>query len=68
MAHPKRRQSKSRRNKRRSHFKIKKPLLAKCALTNKKHLYHHAYWYENKLYYRGKIVLYRLSKKEKEIS
>ncbi len=68
MAHPKRRQSKSRRNKRRSHFKIKKPLLAKCALTKQKHLYHHAYWYENKLYYRGKIVLYRRSKNEKEIS
>ncbi|BAM99422.1 50S ribosomal protein L32 [Blattabacterium cuenoti] len=68
MAHPKRRQSKSRRDKRRSHLKIKQPLLAKCTLTNQKHLYHHAYWYENKLYYRGKIVLYRRSKNEKETS
>ncbi|BAR91879.1 50S ribosomal protein L32 [Blattabacterium cuenoti] len=68
MAHPKRRQSKSRRDKRRSHLKIKKPLLAKCTLTNQKHLYHHAYWYENKLYYRGKIVLYRRNKNEKETS
>ncbi|WP_185872323.1 50S ribosomal protein L32 [Blattabacterium cuenoti] len=56
MAHPKRRQSKSRRDKRRSHLKIKEPLLIKCSLTKKKHLYHHAYWHEKKLYYRGKIV------------
>jgi ribosomal protein L32 len=56
MAHPKRRQSKSRKNKRRSHFKIKEPLLKKCLITNKKHLYHHAYWDEDKLYYKGKIV------------
>ncbi|WP_185860989.1 50S ribosomal protein L32 [Blattabacterium cuenoti] len=63
MAHPKRRQSKSRRDKRRSHLKIKEPLLEKCVLTNKKHLYHHAYWHDNKLYYRGKIV-YSKNKKE----
>ncbi|AGW86267.1 50S ribosomal protein L32 [Blattabacterium sp. (Nauphoeta cinerea)] len=63
MAHPKRRQSKSRRNKRRSHFKIKEPLLAKCPLTKQKYLYHHAYWHDNKLYYRGKIVY---NKNEKE--
>ncbi|WP_185866122.1 50S ribosomal protein L32 [Blattabacterium cuenoti] len=63
MAHPKRRQSKSRRDKRRNHFKIKEPLLVKCALTNQKHLYHHAYWHEKKLYYRGKIV-YNKNKEE----
>ncbi|WP_185858628.1 50S ribosomal protein L32 [Blattabacterium cuenoti] len=56
MAHPKRRQSKSRRDKRRTHLKIKEPLLMKCVLTKREHLYHHAYWYEKKLYYRGKIV------------
>ncbi|WP_185852253.1 50S ribosomal protein L32 [Blattabacterium cuenoti] len=64
MAHPKRRQSKSRRNKRRSHFKIKEPLLAKCVVTNQKHLYHHAHWHENNLYYRGKIVYSKKNKKE----
>ncbi|WP_185854913.1 50S ribosomal protein L32 [Blattabacterium cuenoti] len=57
MAHPKRRQSKSRRNKRRTHLKIQEPLLVKCSLNHQKHLYHHAYWYKGKLYYRGKIVL-----------
>ncbi|WP_113738444.1 50S ribosomal protein L32 [Blattabacterium clevelandi] len=57
MAHPKRRQSKSRKNKRRTHLKIKEPLLVKCSLTNQKHLYHNAYWHEEQLYYRGKKVL-----------
>ncbi|WP_185850485.1 50S ribosomal protein L32 [Blattabacterium cuenoti] len=56
MAHPKRRQSKSRKNKRRNHLKVQEPLLVKCPLTNKKHLYHHAYWKDNKLYYKGKIL------------
>ncbi|WP_185851678.1 50S ribosomal protein L32 [Blattabacterium cuenoti] len=58
MAHPKRRQSKSRRNKRRTHLKIKEPSLMKCSLTNQKHLYHYAYWNnKNELCYRGKILL-----------
>ncbi|WP_185855607.1 50S ribosomal protein L32 [Blattabacterium cuenoti] len=65
MAHPKRKTSKSRRNHRRSHLKMKEPMLVKCISTNKKHLYHHAHWYENKLYYRGNIVLYKYKKNEK---
>ncbi|WP_185865112.1 50S ribosomal protein L32 [Blattabacterium cuenoti] len=64
MAHPKRRQSKSRRNNRRSHIKLKKPQLKNCILTKKNHLYHYAYWYDNKLYYRGKIVYYKKNKKD----
>ncbi|WP_185870607.1 50S ribosomal protein L32 [Blattabacterium cuenoti] len=57
MAHPKRRQSKSRKNKRRTHLKIKEPLLIKCSLTKEKHLYHHAYWNnDDELCYRGKIL------------
>ncbi|WP_185883026.1 50S ribosomal protein L32 [Blattabacterium cuenoti] len=59
MAHPKRRQSKSRKNKRRSRIKIKKPLLIQCSLTKKKHLYHHSHWVDNKLYYRNKLVYNR---------
>lgn len=56
MAHPKRRQSKSRKNKRRSNIKLKKPALKNCKINNYIHLYHHAYWHENKLYYKGKIL------------
>ncbi|WP_185856234.1 50S ribosomal protein L32 [Blattabacterium cuenoti] len=64
MAHPKRRQSKSRKNKRRTHLKIKAPLLGQCSLTKKKHLYHHAYWDDNNLIYRGKIIL-KMNKNKK---
>lgn len=65
MAHPKRRQSSTRRDKRRTHYKAVSPHLGKCSSTGQIHLYHRAYWYEGKLYYRGKIVL---EKKTKEIS
>lgn len=61
MAHPKRRQSSTRRDKRRTHYKALQPKLAKCSLTGQIHLYHQAYWYEKKLYYRGKIVIKELS-------
>ncbi len=56
MAHPKRKKSRSKRDKRRSNIKLLKPLLKKCFLTKKKHLYHHAFWQNNNLYYKGKII------------
>ncbi|WP_185873400.1 50S ribosomal protein L32 [Blattabacterium cuenoti] len=56
MAHPKRKQSKSRRNNRRMHIKLKLPLLKKCISTNQMHLYHHAYWFNGKLYHKGRVV------------
>jgi large subunit ribosomal protein L32 len=62
MAHPKRRQSKSRQAKRRTHDKIAIPQLAKDPKTGQYHIYHKAYWHENKLYYRGKVVLEKKSK------
>ncbi|YBU89297.1 MAG: 50S ribosomal protein L32 [Candidatus Walczuchella monophlebidarum] len=57
MPNPKRRQSKSRRNKRRTHCKAMLPQLTYCSTTGKTHLYHRAYWNNNKLYYRGKVVV-----------
>lgn len=57
MAHPKRRQSSTRRDKRRTHYKASVPQLAKCSATGELHLYHRAYWHEGKLYYRGKVVM-----------
>ena len=57
MAHPKRKQSKTRRDKRRTHYKAEAPTVATCSTTGQPHIYHRAYWYEGKLYYRGKVVM-----------
>ena len=57
MAHPKIKTSKTRRDKRRTHYKAEMPQLAVCSKTGESHLYHRAYWHEGKLYYRGKVLL-----------
>lgn len=57
MAHPKRKQSKSRRNKRRAHYKARERHLVTCPTTGELHLPHRAFWYEGKLYYKGKVVM-----------
>lgn len=62
MAHPKRKTSKTRRDKRRTHYKTTAPTLAVDATTGEMHRYHRAHWYEGKLYYRGKVVM------EKEVA
>ncbi|MEM9569493.1 MAG: 50S ribosomal protein L32 [Bacteroidota bacterium] len=56
MAHPKRKISKTRRNKRRTHQKLEAPLLVRCGLTGEFHPPHEAYTKKDKLYYRGKLV------------
>ena len=57
MEHPKRKTSKTRRDKRRTHYKAEIPQVAVCSKTGESHLYHRAYWHEGKLYYRGKVLL-----------
>ena len=57
MAHPKRRQSSSRRDKRRTHDKVALPTLSICSATGLSHLRHRGYWHEGKFYYKGKIVI-----------
>ena len=57
MPHPKHKISKSRRNKRRTHDKAEVPTIAICPTTGETHLYHRAYWYENKMYYKGKVIV-----------
>ena len=57
MAHPKRRQSSTRRDKRRTHYKAEVPQLAKDATSGEMHLYNRAHWFEGKMYYRGKVVM-----------
>lgn len=57
MAHPKRKVSKTRRDKRRTHYNATAPTLAVCSTTGESHLYHRAYWHEGKMYYKGKVVV-----------
>lgn len=57
MAHPKRKISKTRRDKRRTHYKATAPQIAICQATGEPHLYHRAHWYEGKLYYKGQVIM-----------
>ncbi|MFT5753989.1 MAG: large subunit ribosomal protein L32 [Flavobacterium sp.] len=57
MAHPKRKISKTRRDKRRTHYKAIPAQIATCPITGEAHLYHRAYWHEGKMYYRGQVVI-----------
>ena len=57
MAHPKRKISKTRRDKRRTHINAEMPTIAFDQTTGQPHLYHRAHWFEGKMYYKGKVVM-----------
>ncbi len=57
MAHPKRKTSKTRRDKGRTHYKATAKQLTVCPTTGEFHLPHRAFWLEGKLYYKGKVVM-----------
>jgi large subunit ribosomal protein L32 len=57
MAHPKRKISKTRRDKRRTHYKATLPTLSTCKETGTVHRRHRAYEVEGKLYYNGKLII-----------
>ena len=57
MAHPKRKISKTRRDKRRTHIKASNPQIATDKVSGEPHLYHRAHWHEGKLYYKGKVLI-----------
>jgi large subunit ribosomal protein L32 len=57
MAHPKRKISKSRRDKRRTHYKAEAPTLFTCKTTGAIHLPHRAYKVDGNLYYKGKLLV-----------
>lgn len=57
MAHPKRKTSKTRRDKRRTHYKAQAATLATCTATGEVHRFHRAHWFEGKLYYKGRVVM-----------
>jgi len=59
MPNPKHKHSKSRRDKRRTHYKAVAPTVGVDSTTGEAHLWHRAYWHENKLYYKGKVVMER---------
>ncbi len=64
MAHPKRKISKTRRDKRRTHYKAKAPQIATDPTTGEAHVFHRAHWSEGKLFYKGEVVI---DKSEDEI-
>lgn len=57
MAHPKRRQSTTRRDKRRTHYKIDAPNVITCGVTGEAHLPHRAYESGGDVYYNGKLFI-----------
>lgn len=57
MAHPKRKISKQRRDKRRTHYKTEAKNYIVCPTTGETHLPHRAYWHEGNLYHKGKVVI-----------
>ena len=54
---PKRRHSSTRRDKRRTHDSLDKPILQTCKTTGAVHKPHTAYIVNGKLYYNGKIIM-----------
>jgi large subunit ribosomal protein L32 len=57
MAHPKRRQSTTRRDKRRTHYKLETPNVVTCKATGEAHLPHRAYEVDGNVYYNGKLFI-----------
>lgn len=57
MPHPKRKHSKSRRDKRRTHYKAEAPALAICKTTGTVHMPHRAYMVDGNLFYKGKMII-----------
>ncbi|MBP6455346.1 MAG: 50S ribosomal protein L32 [Chitinophagaceae bacterium] len=57
MPNPKRRHSQQRSAKRRTHYKAQIETLSTDKITGETHMRHRAHWVENKMYYRGRVVL-----------
>jgi large subunit ribosomal protein L32 len=57
MTHPKRKISKTRRDKRRTHYKATAPALTICNVTGETHVRHRAYFVDGILHYRGKQLV-----------
>jgi large subunit ribosomal protein L32 len=57
MPNPKRKHSKTRRDKRRTHYKAVASNIAICPTTGEAHLFHRAYKLDGKWYYKGRVVV-----------
>lgn len=57
MAHPKRRHSTTRRDKRRAHDSLNGKQLSVDSTTGEIHQSHRAHVYEGNLYYKGKLMI-----------
>ena len=57
MPNPKRKFSKTRAAKKRTHYKAFAKMIATCPTTGEAHLYHRAYIVEGDLYYKGKKIV-----------
>lgn len=55
MPNPKRRHSKTRSRKRRTHYKATPPTLATCSATGVVHRRHRAYEVDGNIYYAGRL-------------
>jgi large subunit ribosomal protein L32 len=57
MPNPKRKISKTRRDKRRTHHNLTASTLTVCPTTKEAHLTHRAVWVGEKMYYKGRLVI-----------
>ncbi len=62
MPNPKRRHSQQRSAKRRTHYKAVADTITTDSTTGETHVRHRAHWSEDKLYYKGKVVLEKQNK------
>jgi large subunit ribosomal protein L32 len=64
MPHPKRRHSKTRRDKRRTHYKATPLQVDICQNTGEAHVRHRAYVVDGNLYYNGNLMVEEYKKVE----
>ena len=62
MAHPKRKISKTRRDKRRTHYKIKPKTIAVDPTSGEAHVYHRAHLVDGNLFYKGRVIIENYAK------
>ncbi|MBC8044826.1 MAG: 50S ribosomal protein L32 [Rhizobacter sp.] len=65
MPNPKRKMSKTRRDKRRTHYKATAPAVAVDPATGQPFLSHRAYEFEGNTYFKGRIIATKKAKETK---